>query len=120
MSKLLSSLLAITVFVSGCASSSSQIAASYSSPLQYQSYDCAQIALESDRIKSRLVATGGQLDKAADNDKVITGAALILFWPAAFFLGGNKQQEAEFARLKGDYDALQQAAVIKKCMTGGR
>lgn len=120
MKKLLSGLLAVTVIVSGCASSSNQIAASYSSPLQYQSYNCSQIAQESDRIKSKLVATGGQLDKAADNDKVITGAALILFWPAAFFLGGNKQQEAEFARLKGDYDALQQAAVIKKCMTGGK
>ena len=116
MKKLLLTMLAATVFVSGCASSSNQIAASYSSPLQYQSYTCSQIQQESERIKTKLVATGGQLDKAADNDKVITGAAIIFFWPAAFFLGGNKQQEAEFARLKGDYDAFQQTAIIKKCI----
>jgi hypothetical protein len=43
------------------------------------------------------------------------GVGLILFWPALFALGGTKQQEAEYARLKGEYDAVQEAAVIKKC-----
>jgi hypothetical protein len=32
-----------------------------------------------------------------------------------FALGGTKQQEAEYARLTGEYDALQQAVVAKKC-----
>ena len=40
---------------------------------------------------------------------------MLLFWPALFALGGTKQQEAEYARLKGEYDALQQAAIVKKC-----
>ena len=39
---------------------------------------------------------------------------MILFWPALFALGGTKQQEAEYARLKGEYDAVQQAAIAKK------
>lgn len=43
------------------------------------------------------------------------GVGLVLFWPALFALGGTKQQEAEYARLKGEHDALQQAAVAKKC-----
>jgi hypothetical protein len=30
-------------------------------------------------------------------------------------LGGTKQQEADYGRLKGEYDALQQAAITKKC-----
>jgi hypothetical protein len=38
-----------------------------------------------------------------------------LFWPAAFALGGNQAQEAEYARLKGEADAIHQAAIAKKC-----
>jgi hypothetical protein len=40
---------------------------------------------------------------------------LFLFWPAAFALGGTKQQEAEYARLKGESDAVQQAVIAKRC-----
>jgi len=38
-----------------------------------------------------------------------------LFWPAVFFLGGTKEEEAEYARLKGEYDALEQASILRKC-----
>jgi hypothetical protein len=58
---------------------------------------------------------GGRLDEAASNDQAITGAGIVLFWPALFFLGGTKQQEAEYARLRGEYDALQSVAIAKKC-----
>lgn len=63
----------------------------------------------------RLTELGGRLDQAASNDKTITGVGVILFWPALFALGGTKQQEAEFSRLKGEYEALQKTAVDKKC-----
>lgn len=99
----------------GCATASKDIAANYVSPMQYQSYDCEQLASETQRIQVRVNQLGGRLDEAAANDKAITGIGLILFWPALFALGGTKQQEAEYARLKGEYDAVQQAAVIKKC-----
>ena len=47
---------------------------------------------------------------------MITGAGIILFWPALFFLGGTKEQEAEYARLKGEYEALDRVAVQKNCI----
>lgn len=43
-------------------------------------------------------------------------AGIILFWPALFFLeGGDGPQAAEYSRLKGEREALQQALVQKKC-----
>lgn len=57
----------------------------------------------------------GRLDEAANNDKVLMGVGLVLFWPVLFALGGTKQQEADYARLKGEYDAIQQAMIAKKC-----
>jgi hypothetical protein len=58
---------------------------------------------------------GGRLDEAASNDKAIMAVTLILFWPAAFALGGTKAQEAEYARLKGEAEAIHQAAIARKC-----
>jgi hypothetical protein len=105
--------------LSGCATSSKDVASAYVSPMQYQSYDCDQLAAESQRLTVRVQQVGGRLDEAASNDKGITAAGAILFWPALFFIGGTKQQESEFARLKGENEALQQAAVLKKCQPAG-
>ena len=63
----------------------------------------------------RVKQLGVRLDQAASNDKAIGVVGAVLFWPALFALGGTKQQEAEYARLKGEYDAVSQAQILKKC-----
>jgi hypothetical protein len=103
------------LILSGCATSSKDIATSYVSPVQYQNYDCAQIAAENQRIAGRVSQLGGRLDEAASNDKAIGVVGALLFWPALFALGGTKNQEAEYARMKGEHDALQQVSIEKKC-----
>ena len=107
--------LAIIVGLTGCATASKNIAPMSVSPLQYSTYDCSQLAAEFARVSVRVQQLGGRLDEAASNDAAITGVGLVLFWPALFFLGGTKQQEAEYARLKGEHEALQQSAIEKKC-----
>lgn len=102
--------------LAGCATGSKDIAPTYVSPLQFQTYDCTQLQMEAQRIQGRVGELGGRLDQAASNDKAIAGVGMILFWPALFALGGTKQQEAEYGRLRGEYEAIQQAAVQKKCM----
>lgn len=107
--------VAVSFALTGCATSSKDIASAYVSPVQYQNYDCDQIVAENQRLTVRVSQLGGRLDEAASNDKAIMGVGLVLFWPALFALGGTKQQEAEYARIKGEHDALLQAAVAKKC-----
>jgi len=63
------------------------------------------------RVHNRALQLAGRLDEAAQNDKILTGVGLILFWPALFALGGTKEQETEYARLRGENEALQQVAV---------
>lgn len=105
----------LSLVMAGCANSSGSIASTYVSPLQYQPYDCMQLVAESQRIQSRVVEIGGRLDQASSNDKAVMGVGLVLFWPILFALGGTKAQEAEYARLKGEYDAVQIAAIERKC-----
>ncbi len=118
MQKTIATALAASLVLSGCATSSANIAASYTAPLQYQGYDCDQLNAEAQRVQARVSQLGGRLDEAANNDKVLMGVGMVLFWPALFALGGTKQQEADYARLKGEYDAIQQAMIAKKCDVG--
>ncbi len=104
-----------TAAISACASSSSDIRASYISPLQYQGYTCQQISAEAERVSSHAAEVAGVQDKKRLNDQVATGAAIVLFWPAAFFVGGDGPEAAELARLKGEYEALEKMAIEKNC-----
>lgn len=44
-----------------------------------------------------------------------TAAAIVIFWPAAFFVGGDKQTAAELSQMKGQMVAVEQASIAKKC-----
>jgi hypothetical protein len=117
MSKLLIGATAAlaTAAVSACASSSGDIRASYVSPLQYQGYTCQQISAEAARVSSRAAEVAGVQDTKRTNDQITTGVAIVVFWPAAFFVGGDGQAAAELARLKGEYEALEKIAIEKNC-----
>jgi hypothetical protein len=99
----------------GCASASNDIQASYVSPVQYQAYTCQQLGLEAQALSQRAAIVSGAQDQKRTNDAVATGVAVVVFWPAAFFVGGNGQTAAELANLKGQMVAVEQASIQKKC-----
>lgn len=103
------------LFVSGCASKSSDVTAAYVSPLQYETLNCRQLAEEARRVSARAALAAGAQDSQATKDTVATTAAIVIFWPAAFFIGGDKQNAAELSRLKGEMEAIEQASVRKQC-----
>jgi hypothetical protein len=101
-------------FLYGCASKPEAVSANYVSPLVYQPYDCDQIRGELMRVNRHVMEVTGQQQNTADRDAVALGVGMVIFWPALFFMiGGDKSQE--LGRLKGEYDALEQVAIIKKC-----
>jgi uncharacterized protein YceK len=111
-------LFIMTGLLAGCASSAKHIAPSYVSPIIYQDYDCSQLAQEAQRVTSHARRAAGIQDEKSNNDAVATGVAVVLFWPAAFFVsGGDGQTAAELAKLRGQKEAIEQAAIQKKCGT---
>jgi hypothetical protein len=99
-----------------CASSPDKMGAADVSPIQFQNYDCTQIASESDRIGRRVNVLYDQLKKEANADAWQMGVGMVLFWPALFFLeGGDGPQATEYRQLKGEYEALQRTSIVKKC-----
>jgi hypothetical protein len=108
-------LAAITAALTGCATYSEKIAPSYVSPVMYDSLNCRQIAEESTRVAQRAAEAAGAQDSQATKDSVLTAATIVIFWPAAFFVQGDRQNATELARLKGEMQALEQASSRKNC-----
>lgn len=112
--KFISSLFVASLLLTSCSSSSENVAPQYVSPLQYQSYNCNQIRMELQRVSRRVNEIAGIQDGKAQKDSVALGVGLVLFWPALFFMPG-KDKEEELGRLKGEYEALERAAIEKEC-----
>lgn len=99
-----------------CASSPNKIGAQYVSPMIYQDYDCDQIAMEQHRIERRTGELYQSLKREANADKWQMGIGLVLFWPALFMLeGGDGPEATEYARLRGEYNALSEVSIMKRC-----
>jgi outer membrane murein-binding lipoprotein Lpp len=101
--------------LAGCATSSKDVTAAYIHPLKFKFHDCEQLAQEAHRVSGRARELAPRVDQAANNDAMLTGVGMILFWPALLFLGRNEQQEAELSYLKGQADAIQEAGIARKC-----
>lgn len=109
-------IIAVTAFLSACASQPNDIPTQSVSTLTYRNYDCDQISMELDRINRRAGELYASLKNTADNGAVQMGVGLILFWPTLFFLeGGDGVEAQEYARLKGERTALEIVAVRRKC-----
>ena len=100
--------------ISGCATAPDKVAATYVSPAQYGAYDCDQLRAELFRVSDHVRETAGVQQRARTRDDVAMGVGLVVFWPALFFLMGGDKKE-ELATLKGQYEALDEVAVQKKC-----
>ena len=114
MKKLIFAIVAAST-IAACSKGSKEIVPTYVSPAQYSNYDCDQIRQEMVRINGIVNQMAGKLDENKETDNAVTAAGVILFWPALFFLGGTSEEEAEFARLRGEYNALEQTSIQKKC-----
>jgi hypothetical protein len=101
--------------LAGCASTAADVAPAYVSPIQYQSFTCPQLTAEAQRVAAAAAAASGAQDSQHTKDAVATTAAVIIFWPAAFFVQGDKNNAAQLAQLKGQMDAIQQASIAKNC-----
>ncbi len=112
---------AIAAGLTACASHPDQIRAVEVSTSQYEHYDCEQISMKLDLVANRTAELYTSLREERSTDAAQTTIGLLLFFPALLFLEGGDGLEAEdYARLKGQYEALQDVAVAKKCEVSSR
>jgi len=113
--KFVGAAIAASLLLAGCATNPNQISAAYVSPVLYQNLSCPQLAAEAQRVANAAGAATGAQTSQASKDAVMTTVGIVLFWPALFFIGGDKSNAAEVSRLKGEMQAIEQANISKGC-----
>ena len=110
----LAAIVGVGALLSACSSSPDSISGAYVSPLEYSTYSCNQLAQELRRVARRVAEVSGHQSDEATGDAVALGVGLVVFWPALFFMIGDDREE-ELERLKGEAEAVEQAAIQKDC-----
>jgi hypothetical protein len=108
-------LVTLSFIVISCTSYSKDIEPIHVHLDQYRSLNCEELGHEFGQLFQRRNSLADELDEEAANDQSITAVSAVLFWPAAFALGGNKEQEQEYAQIKGEFDAVIQVGIEKRC-----
>jgi len=106
--------LSVTL-ATACATSPDKIQTAYVSPVAYQNYSCTQIRAELERVTLRAQQLHGTLQERADNDGGKMFVGMVFFWPILFALEGDDVGSHEYARLKGERDALERLSTEKNC-----
>jgi hypothetical protein len=115
--KVIGNILILSIVLVSCASGAAEIGAAYVSPTKYMNYDCTQINMEKSEVERRVNDLYFKVEQRAKNDRAAMGVGMVLFWPSLFFLKGDSPEAAEYAQMKGEYEALRSIAVQKKCGT---
>ena len=113
------SLAAICLIVLvNCAKRPDQIAPSMVPASNYMAYDCVAIHNEAVQVTDVLNNMSGAQNKQATADAWLTGAGIVLFWPALFFTSGTlgpDDHSTEISTLKGQAEALRIAYQSHGC-----
>lgn len=114
MKKMIAAAAALAL-LGACAKNSKEVAATYVSPINYQSMSCNQLRQEAVRVSQRVQSSMTTQDQKAGDDAALMAVTLVLFWPAAFFINGDDANSVELGRLKGEFDAIEQANIRMNC-----
>lgn len=93
----------------GCAQFPKDVDMKYVSPILYERYSCAELAVMATRLSGAVGQLAGKQSERAAHDATIVAVG----WP--IFLKGDTPLTGELSRLKGEAFAVQQAANNNNC-----
>ena len=113
MKRLILSTLAL-LLLAACATPPDKITATSLSPYTWRGMSCERLAAEHNRLALEVSSRKVQLEDRANTDtwQAVGGFLVIVPW---FFLDGDGYDTEEFARVKGELQAVKSAAVQKGC-----
>jgi hypothetical protein len=101
--------------LANCATRPENVDAKYVSPVGYQNWTCPQLIEERHRLTREVQRVSGLQRENANADAAMMTVGVVLFWPMLFGLAATRDRKEELGRLKGEYDAVNEAARIKAC-----
>lgn len=108
-------LVAGGALLAGCASSPGGIEPAHISSSKYAGHSCASLRAKGQQVSKEAQRVAGKVQDRSTDDAVMTGVAIVLFWPAAFFVKGDGPEAEQYAQLVGERQAIEQASKQKGC-----
>ena len=111
-------ILPLASLLIGCAVSPApaSISASYVSSIPYQSWTCSQLRQEQSSLDAALSSASTQQDQMRSNERVHSALSMLVPLPPDTGFGDVTLQ-VDIAHLKGEQEAVRQAAVHNSCPT---
>jgi len=103
----------VTLLLSACSASSDHILAQYVPPEKYQALTCWEIGTEGKRVVSRVAEISGEYP-ATSGAAWLVAPSIVVHWPTPWF-ATSEEAATELSKLKGEFEALEQAAALKRC-----
>ena len=106
----------LALLVSGCNNvSSTEVIAQNVSTYEYSDMTCSELEGEMDYLNNAANSAGNVVDKKKSSAKGKNAAAFVFFWPALFLIDDNSTEAQQYARKKGEYEAVQRTHRKKDC-----
>ena len=106
--------LVIVLLLIGCASSASNIDTTYIPPIKYKYYNCQELKQRLDDVSDKVGKLTRIQDSASTVDAVALPAGVVTLGISVMFMSGGARAE-ELGMLKGEINAIEEAAVEKNC-----
>jgi hypothetical protein len=106
--------LLATLVLLGCAASSGNIQAQFVSPEKFQELSCQQIGAEGERVIRRVAEISGVDHSNEGSPPWPTAQQIVVHWPTPW-LATSEEETTQLATLKGEFEALERASVLKRC-----
>jgi hypothetical protein len=107
--------LVLAALLAGCASRSVDVKPLPTSPEQFAAWPCPQIDDELDTVQQRAADLAYSVDERAGNNILALGIGAAVFWPALLAMRSDGPEATELARLKGRFEALNEAGRRRAC-----
>jgi hypothetical protein len=104
----------VALLLSACASSSGNILAQYVPPEKYQGLTCREISAEGERVAGRVAEVSGDAYSNTTGATWLIAPPIVVRWPTPW-LATTEEGSVELSKLKGEFEALEQAAERKRC-----
>ena len=83
-------------------------------PEKYQALTCWEIGTEGKRVVSRVAEISGDEYPATSGAAWLVAPSIVVHWPTPWF-ATSEEAATELSKLKGEFEALEQAAALKRC-----
>lgn len=98
-----------------CTTSPQNVQPRYVSPVAYSSWQCDQLTEERARLTLEVRKFTDLQRENANADAAMMAVGVVLLWPVLFGLAATKDRKEDLARVKGEYEAVEQAMRNKAC-----